>query len=223
MPVPTCQPPMSAARNIHVGAAVRRACRDVFAVTLLPIGAVWAQPDAPTVPGPDPRDARQLAAVVVTATREARPLSETPISVGLIDAMEIQQNKPTHPAQIVSQVPGVAVAVTNGEGHTTSIRQPFTTSPVYLFLEDGIPTRATGFFNHNGLYEIDIPQSGGIEITRGPGTALYGSDAIGGIINVLTSPAGEDTAFDTSLEIGDHGWIRGLGGDRKSTRLNSSH
>src|SRR3546814_8283505 len=111
---------------------VRRACRDVFAVTLLPIGAVWAQPDAPTVPGPDPRDARQLAAVVVTATREARPLSETPISVGLIDAMEIQQNKPTHPAQIVSQVPSVAVAVTNGEGRSaehTSELQPLMRKP----------------------------------------------------------------------------------------------
>src|SRR3546814_1991793 len=93
---------------------VRRACRDVFAVTLLPIGAVWAQPDAPTVPGPDPRDARRLAAVTVTATREARPLSETPVSVGLIDAMTINQDKPSHPAQILSQVPGVAVAVTNG-------------------------------------------------------------------------------------------------------------
>ncbi|MGD9583975.1 MAG: TonB-dependent receptor [Lysobacterales bacterium] len=154
----------------------------------------------------------RLAAVTVTGTREAKALAETPSSVGLIDGLTIQQDKPSHPAQLVSQVPGVAVAVTNGEGHTTSIRQPFTTSPVYLFLEDGIPTRATGFFNHNGLYEIDIPQAGGIEITRGPGTALYGSDAIGGIINVLTRPAGERTQFDGSLEIGDNGWTRGLAG-----------
>jgi outer membrane receptor protein involved in Fe transport len=86
----------------------------------------------------------------------------------------------------MNQVPGVAVGVTNGEGHTTAIRQPFTTSPVYLFLEDGIPTRSTGFFNHNALYEIDIPQAGGIEVVRGPGSALYGSDAVAGVINVLT-------------------------------------
>lgn len=167
---------------------------------------------AVATPGPDPRAPHTLAAITVTGTREARLLAETPVSVGMIDAMTIRQDKPGHPAQIVSQVPGVAVAVTNGEGHTTSIRQPFTTSPVYLFLEDGIPTRATGFFNHNGLYEIDIPQSGGIEITRGPGTALYGSDAIGGIINVLTRPSGDKTAFDVSLELGDYGWRRSLAG-----------
>src|SRR4029453_16624454 len=98
----------------------------------------------------------------------------------------IKADRPAHPSQIMSQIPGVAVAVTNGEGHTTSIRQPFTTNSVYLFLEDGVPIRSTGFFNHNALYEIDIPQAGGIEVIRGPGSALYGSDAIGGIINVLT-------------------------------------
>ena len=87
---------------------------------------------------------------------------------------------------MMSLVPGAAVGVTNGEGHTTAIRQPFTTSPVYLFLEDGIPIRSTGFFNHNALYEINIPQAGGVEVVRGPGTALYGSEAIGGVVNVLT-------------------------------------
>lgn len=197
----------SAASLVHKRQS--RLARCIAALCMTPLGA-WAQ--APEVPGPDPGNKHHMPAMTVTGTREAKLLAETPVSVGLIDAMIIAQDKPSHPAQIVSQVPGVAVAVTNGEGHTTSIRQPFTTSPVYLFLEDGIPTRATGFFNHNGLYEIDIPQSGGIEITRGPGTALYGSDAIGGIINVLTRAAGDKTQFDTSLEVGDHGWIRGLAG-----------
>jgi outer membrane cobalamin receptor len=68
----------------------------------------------------------------------------------------------------------------------TAIRQPITTGGVYLFLEDGLPTRPTGFFNHNGLYEIDIPNSGRVEVTKGPGSALYGSDAIGGIFKMFT-------------------------------------
>ena len=35
---------------------------------------------------------------------------------------------------------------------------------MYLYLEDGVPTRATGFFNHNALYEVNLPQAGGIEV-----------------------------------------------------------
>ena len=89
-----------------------------------------------------------LPQVTVTGTREKSLLNETPAAVGAISGDTVRQDRPNHPAQIMSQIPGVAVAVTNGEGHTTSIRHPFTTNPVYLFLEDGIPIRSTGFFNH---------------------------------------------------------------------------
>ena len=75
-------------------------------------------------------------------------------------------------------MPGVHVNVTGGEGHMTAIRQPITTSAVYIYLEDGIPTRSTGFYNHNVLYEINVPQLAGIEVSKGPGSALYGSDAM---------------------------------------------
>ena len=128
----------------------------------------------------------ELPTVTVTATREEEKISETPISVGVVPQQSIQITKPTHPLEILGQVPGVSVSVTNGEGHQTAIRQGFTTSPVYLFLEDGIPIRATGNFNHNALYEVNIPGAGGIEVIRGPGSALHGSDAIGGIVNVIT-------------------------------------
>jgi iron complex outermembrane receptor protein len=97
-----------------------------------------------------------------------------------------------------------------GEGHMTSIRQPISTAGVYLFLEDGVPTRPTGFFNHNGLYEVDMAQSDRIEVLKGPGTALYGSDAIGGVINNLTdAPAANDNRV--SAEAGSYDWTRLLG------------
>lgn len=141
---------------------------------------------APLSAAESPGTAVELAPVAVTGTREKAPLAETPLSLAAIRAETIRETAPLHPGQLLGQVPGVAVAVTNGEGHTTAIRQPFTTSPVYLFLEDGIPVRATGFFNHNALYEVNVPMAGGVEVVRGPGTALHGSDAIGGIVNVLS-------------------------------------
>lgn len=153
-----------------------------------------------------------LPEMTVTATREKEKLSETPVSVGVIGAEAIRLTKPSHPQEILSQIPGVAVSVTNGEGHQTAIRQGFTTSPVYLFLEDGIPTRATGNFNHNALYELNIPSAGGIEVIRGPGTALYGSDAIGGIVNVLTKAPANTNTQEISLEYGAYNYLRLLAG-----------
>jgi outer membrane receptor protein involved in Fe transport len=157
-------------------------------------------------------DGTILEQITVTATREEELLVETPASIGIVEAETLALDRPTHPAQVMSQMPGVAVAVTNGEGHSTAIRQPFTTSPVYLFLEDGIPTRSTGFFNHNALYEINLPQAGGIEVIHGPASALYGSDAIGGIVNVLTPAPPVELDLHASLEGGDFGWRRALVG-----------
>ena len=154
----------------------------------------------------------ELPTVTVTATREEEKISETPISVGVVPQRSIQITKPAHPLEILGQVPGVSISVTNGEGHQTAIRQGFTTSPVYLFLEDGIPTRATGNFNHNALYEVNIPSAGSIEVIRGPGSALHGSDAIGGIVNVLTKTPRANKGQDVSVELGGHGYRRLLGG-----------
>ncbi len=153
-----------------------------------------------------------LPAVTVTGTREATLLSETPASVGVIDRATIDFTRPSHPQQLLGQIPGVAIAVTNGEGHTTAIRQGFTTGPMYLFLEDGIPVRATGNFNHNALYELNLPSAGGVEVVRGIGSALYGSDAIGGLVNVLSRAPRETAGADLSVEAGSFGWGRVLGG-----------
>lgn len=156
-----------------------------------------------------------LGEITVTGTREGQALAETPATIGIVKGDSLRQDKPSHPAQVMGQVPGVWVNVTGGEGHMTAIRQPLTTNPVYLYLEDGVPTRSTGFFNHNALYEINLPQAGGIEVNKGPGTALYGSDAIGGVINVLTRTPPAQREVNASAEAGSYGWGRLLldGGD----------
>lgn len=182
---------------------ISRRGRTAVAIAALFTARGFAQQPSPPVTA--------LAPVTVTGTREKAPLSETPISIGAIKPESIRETAPLHPGQLLGQVPGVAVAVTNGEGHTTAIRQPFTTSPVYLFLEDGIPIRATGFFNHNALYEVNIPMAGGIEVVRGPGTALHGSDAIGGIVNILSRAPSAETHFSLSAEGGAFGTWRLMG------------
>jgi outer membrane receptor protein involved in Fe transport len=151
-----------------------------------------------------------LDVITVTSTKEKTPLREAPASIGVISEEAIRLTGPTHPQQLLGQVPGVAVGVTNGEGHNMAIRQPFSTNPVYLYLEDGIPTRATGFFNHNALYEVNIPQAAAVEVIRGPGSALYGSDAIAGTVNIITRGPEKTNGANTSVEVGSFGWKRVL-------------
>lgn len=150
----------------------------------------------------------RLDEVSVIGTREAQALKEAALSIGIIRLDEIDWLKPSHPSEIMQHIPGVHVNVTGGEGHMTAIRQPITTKAVYLYLEDGIPTRSTGFFNHNALYEINVPQAERIEVLKGPGSALYGSDAIGAVINVETRPAPLKAEADIGVELGQFGWRR---------------
>ena len=157
--------------------------------------------------------------IVVTTTREAKGLNEITESIGILSEEEISFVSPSHPAEALNRIAGVHINNLGGEGHMASIRQPISTAGVYLFLEDGLPSRPTGFFNHNGLYEINIPQSSRLEVIKGPGSALYGSDAIGGVINVITKPAPLGSEVELNLEGGSNGWQRGLltlgGGDAR--------
>ena len=149
-----------------------------------------------------------LADVVVTATREAVRRIEIPATIESVGAAEIARVRPTHPSELLNRMAGVWVNTTGGEGHSAAIRQPRTTSPVYLYLEDGVPTRSTGFFNHNALYEVNVPQAQRVEVQKGPSSALYGSDAIGGMINVLTRAPDTTRPLELSLEGGAHGFAR---------------
>lgn len=153
-------------------------------------------------------DAFLMRDMVVSVSREAQRRSETAATVSVVAGEAIRDAKPSHPGEIMGRVPGVWVNVTGGEGHMTAIRQPKTTDPVYLYLEDGVPTRSTGFFNHNALYEVNVPQADRIEVIKGPATTLYGSDAIGGIVNVGTRAPSTEPEFEASAEGGSHGWAR---------------
>ena len=148
--------------------------------------------------------------MVVTSSRQAQALTNLAETVSVLDEATIKAVSPGHPAELLNRVSGVHVNDLGGEGHMTAIRQPITTGGVYLFLEDGLPTRPTGFFNHNGLYEIDIPNAGRLEVTKGPGSALYGSDAIGGLFNILTPEPSAEFGGRLQGELGSDGWQRAL-------------
>lgn len=149
-----------------------------------------------------------LEPLVVSATRELERRAEGSLTVDALGGEEIRRTRAAHPAGILNRLAGVHVSETSGEGHMMAMRLKVSTAPMYLYLEDGVPTRPTGFFNHNALYEVNLPQAGGIEVIKGPGTALYGSDAIGGIVNVMTRPAPLAPSVEVNAEGGADGYRR---------------
>lgn len=156
---------------------------------------------------PDPLRLQEL---VISASGSLERRVETPISVSRLGEATVREILPSHPAELLNRVPGVWISPTSTEGHMTAIRQPITTKPVYLFLEDGVPTRSPGFFNHNALYEVNVPQSGGVEVIRGPGTSLYGSDALGGVIDVATRAPAQTWQVGGTAEGNSLGFARAL-------------
>ncbi|WP_028456587.1 TonB-dependent receptor [Chitinilyticum litopenaei] len=147
-------------------------------------GPALAADAAPTV----------LDEVVVSASREATPLQQAPVSIGKVNRATLDETRPTFIGQVLDKIPGVHMPDLGNEQHTMAIRQPMSYSAVYQYLEDGIPIRPVGIFNHNALYEINLPGSDGIEVVKGPAASLYGSNAVGGAVNFTTAAPGPRSA-----------------------------
>lgn len=145
-------------------------------------GAVPALADDPAAP-------YALGTMVVTGTRQQSNLLDLAGNTSVIGPNDIVFTAPQRPAEILNQLPGVDIQQGSGEEHITAIRSPALNGGAgqgsFLYLEDGIPLRAAGFGNVNGLYEENIEQAGSVEVVRGPGSALYGSNAVHGLINVI--------------------------------------
>lgn len=127
--------------------------------------------------------------VVVSGSRAQAWLSETPQAIGVVNAATLERDKPKTMGDILNRIAGVYWNDLGNEQHSMSIRQPIGTNAVYQYLEDGIPIRPLGVFNHNSLNEMNMAGASGVEVVKGAASSLYGSNAVGGAINFLTASA----------------------------------
>ena len=132
-------------------------------------------------------DEKLLDEVVVSGSRVATKLSETPQAIGVVKNEILQRDKPTTMGQVINRIPGVYWNDLGNEQHSMGIRQPISTNAVYQYLEDGIPIRPLGVFNHNAMNEINIAGIDSVEVVKGAASSLYGSNAVGGAVNFLTA------------------------------------
>jgi iron complex outermembrane receptor protein len=153
-----------------------------------------------------------LQQVVISASRERQARQDAPIAISKINATQIHDTKATALYQLLNKVTGVYMVDLGNEQHTMAIRQPITYNALYLYMEDGLPIRPTGIFNHNSLYEINMSGVRDIEVIKGPASSLYGSNAIGGAINFITQGPPSGYAGNVSFQ-GDNYHYRRVDAD----------
>jgi iron complex outermembrane recepter protein len=129
---------------------------------------------------------QHLQAVVITANREAALRQQAPMAIGKITPKLIEDTRPATLHELLNKVPGVVMTNLNNEQHSLSVRQPMSLNAYFLYLEDGIPIRPLGVFSNNALIETNLLAVSSIEVIKGPASSLYGPEAAGGAVNLIT-------------------------------------
>ncbi len=142
----------------------------------------------------------QLDEVILTATRTERQLSSLPMPVTLVSKKTINQSGSVRLDEILREQTGI-VTVTDESGFE-GVQMQGISSDYILILIDGVPLvgRSAGNFDLSRLTVGNIKQ---IEVVKGPSSSLYGSEALGGVINIITEkPSQQDLEGSASFRIG---------------------
>ena len=142
--------------------------------------------------------------IVVTANRSATPVDQVGSSISLITAEDLEAKQANVLIDVLRDVPGVSFSRNGGVGSVTSVRIRGAESDQTVVLIDGVklndPSQPGGGFNFANLLVGNIDR---IEVLRGPQSSLYGSQALGGVINILTREPSEPFAGTVHAEIGE--------------------
>ena len=172
----------------------------------------------------DTRDqALKLSDVVISANRQVQARNDSSAANTVFTRADIDRLQPTSVTDLLSRVPGVQVAPTGGRGSLPGIFIRGTKSAQSLVLVDGqrIANTTSG---DSGLQYLNVDQIERVEVLRGSRSVIYGSDAIGGVIQVFTRRNAEQ-GLQPRLKLGfgsNQTWERSLGlsGGDEHTRFN---
>jgi vitamin B12 transporter len=166
-----------------------------LAALLIPFSVTRAEPSG------EPVDS--LPSVVVSATRIPTPEIQVASSVTVVTAEEIAARQIQTLPDLLKEVPGLNVVQQGGPGGQTSVFMRGTNSNHTKVLIDGIdvsdPSNSNASFDFGQLLTQDIER---VEVLRGPQSGLYGSDAVGGVINVITKSGSGPAKFNAGIEAG---------------------
>lgn len=156
----------------------------------------------------------QVDPVVVTATRTAESGDATLSPMIVIDAETIARHPGADVSDILREHSGIEIGRNGGPGQLTSIFIRGANSNHTLVMIDGVRINP-GTIGGASIQNIDPSIIERIEVVKGPRSTLYGSDAIGGVINIITKRAAPGTQYDVAVGAGRY--------DTKSLKINAQH
>ncbi len=150
--------------------------------------------------------------VTVTANRQPTAIQRTGSAITVISRAEIERTNPASLVDVLRNVPGVSLTEAGGPGATSDIIIRGGNPNHTLVLIDGVrvndPAQASGQFDASIIAPALIDR---IEVLRGPQSALYGSDAIGGVVNIITKRGRGQPSFSLGFEAGSYGRLSTVG------------
>jgi vitamin B12 transporter len=157
-------------------------------------------------------------AIVVTATRIPTRLNEQLADVTVIDRPQIEAAGATTLPQLLVQQPGIQITTQGGMGKVTGIFTRGSNTGHTLLLVDGLPL-GSATIGEASLQNLPLSQIERIEILRGPASSLYGSDAIGGVIQIFTKQGEGPARPEVFVGFGSRGTSQRAAGVSGSTDM----
>ncbi len=154
------------------------------------------------------------SSVEVTATGMAQSLNETAKAIDIVDRAEIDRRAVATVADAVREVPGLRVEQRGGPGYNTTIQIRGLRTFDTAVLIDGMRFRDVGATQGDAssfLTDLLLVDTARVEVLRGAGSSVYGTNAIGGVINLVTDSGGGPLHGSVTAEGGGLGEFRGLG------------
>jgi vitamin B12 transporter len=177
----------------------------MFRRIIMTAAAVWAML-LPASYGSAADENIELKEVVVTATRTEKEQKDVTQSITVITADDIKKSGATTPAEVIERTTGVELYDYGTRGSLNSISIRGASYQQILVLLDGrrMNSASDGGFDMSNL-PVLINEIDRIEIVRGPSSALYGADAVGGVVNIITKKAAAEETSITGMA-GSHGY-----------------
>ncbi|WP_410211879.1 TonB-dependent receptor plug domain-containing protein [Aquirhabdus sp.] len=161
-----------------------------------------------TVHAAEPAPDSQLPVIVVTASRAPEAINTVPASISVINKDQIQQSPVNELPNLLRQDASLNIVSSGGYGQQTSIFTRGTESKHTLVLLDGVRiNNATS--SAAGINFLDTTDIGQIEVLKGPASVQYGSDAVGGVIQLISAKPTKQNLF-TTVEGGENGLYKAI-------------